>query len=99
MGEKIFAVQIAGVILAIAALAGATAPPEWPASGSDPIFQEMASKQADAKTRSKAQEWFAKGQEALQSGDLEIAEDAFRNVIAVDPLAGAAYSNLGVIAM
>jgi tetratricopeptide (TPR) repeat protein len=42
---------------------------------------------------------FAKGRAALQSGDLGTAEAAFRQVIAMDPRAGAAYSNLGVIAM
>lgn len=45
------------------------------------------------------QAWFAKGQAALQSGDLDAAETAFRQVIAIDANAGAAYSNLGVIAM
>ena len=46
-----------------------------------------------------AKAWFAKGQEALQSGDLNSAEKAFRKVLAADPNAGAAYANLGVIAM
>src|SRR6202158_2106562 len=45
------------------------------------------------------QAWFAKGQAALQNGDLDAAETAFRQVIAGDPNAGAAYSNLGVISM
>src|ERR1700756_5450781 len=43
--------------------------------------------------------WFVKGETALHKGDLDAAEAAFRKVIAVDPKAGAAYSNLGVIAM
>jgi tetratricopeptide (TPR) repeat protein len=42
---------------------------------------------------------FAKGQRALQTGDLAEAEADFRGVLAVDPNAGAAYANLGVIAM
>jgi len=42
--------------------------------------------------------WFAKGQIALQSGDLDAAEAAFRQVLAADPRAGSAYANLGVIA-
>jgi tetratricopeptide (TPR) repeat protein len=42
---------------------------------------------------------FAQGQAALQSGDLATAEAAFRRVLAVDPQSGAAYANLGVIAM
>jgi tetratricopeptide (TPR) repeat protein len=42
---------------------------------------------------------FAKGQAALQDGNLDGAEKAFREVLTMDPQAGAAYSNLGVIAM
>jgi tetratricopeptide (TPR) repeat protein len=42
---------------------------------------------------------FAQGQAALQSGDLAAAEAAFRRVLSVDPQSGAAYANLGVIAM
>ena len=42
---------------------------------------------------------FAKGQAALQSGDLDAAEKDFRRVLSVDPHAAAAYANLGVIAM
>ncbi len=42
---------------------------------------------------------FAQGQAALQSGDLATAEAAFRRVLAIDPQSGAAYANLGVIAM
>jgi tetratricopeptide (TPR) repeat protein len=43
--------------------------------------------------------WFAKGQAALQAGDLDGAEAAFRQVLVADPKAGSAYANLGVIAM
>jgi Flp pilus assembly protein TadD len=43
--------------------------------------------------------WFAKGQAALQAGDLDAAESAFRKVLVADPQAGSAYANLGVIAM
>jgi tetratricopeptide (TPR) repeat protein len=46
-----------------------------------------------------AQAWFQKGQAALQSGDLAGAEQAFHKVLTVDPTAGAAYANLGVVAM
>src|SRR5256886_14440798 len=46
-----------------------------------------------------AQALFAKGQMALQAGDLDAAEAAFRQVLLVDPRAGSAYANLGVIAM
>lgn len=42
---------------------------------------------------------FAKGEMALQNGDLDGAEKAFRQLLATDPNAAGAYSNLGVIAM
>ena len=45
------------------------------------------------------QSWFQSGQIALQKGDLDAAENAFRKVLSLDPQAGAAYANLGVIAM
>src|SRR5258705_6291825 len=61
------------------------------------LFEEAA---AQTKTDlGDAKAWFAKGQAALQSGDLDSAEQAIRNVLAADPTAGAAYANLRVIAM
>jgi tetratricopeptide (TPR) repeat protein len=54
---------------------------------------------AVANPRVGPQAWFAKGQTALQAGELDAAEAAFRQVLAADPRAGAAYANLGVIAM
>ena len=42
---------------------------------------------------------FRAGQQALQRGDLEEAEKAFRRVLVLDPKAGPAYANLGVIEM
>src|SRR6266403_1653864 len=54
---------------------------------------------AGANQRMDPQGWFAKGQTALQTGDLDAAEAAFRQVLAADPRAGSAYANLGVIAM
>src|SRR6266702_1121919 len=51
---------------------------------------------AGAKQRTDPKEWFAKGQTALQSGDLTTAEAAFCQVLAADPRAGSAYANLGV---
>jgi len=42
---------------------------------------------------------FEDGQAALQRGDLDAAERDFKSVLAVDPKAGPAYTNLGVIAM
>lgn len=43
--------------------------------------------------------WFQKGQRALEAGELQEAEIAFRHVLIRDPKAGAAYANLGVIEM
>jgi tetratricopeptide (TPR) repeat protein len=42
---------------------------------------------------------FARGQEALQNGKLGEAEQAFREVLQLDPESGAAYTNLGVVYM
>jgi tetratricopeptide (TPR) repeat protein len=42
---------------------------------------------------------FAKGEAALRDGDLAAAEKNFQAVIAADPHAGSAYTNLGVVAM
>src|SRR5215469_2787962 len=50
--------------------------------------------------RSEAKAWFAKGEAALQGGELDAAEKAFREVLAIDPNAGGAvYANLGVVEM
>src|SRR6266446_3919509 len=54
---------------------------------------------AGANQRIDPRTWFARGQTALQSGDLDAAEAAFRQVLAADARAGSAYANLGVIAM
>lgn len=43
--------------------------------------------------------WFEQGQTALKAGDLAAAEADFRRVLSIDPQSGAAYANLGVIAM
>src|SRR5262249_27814 len=45
------------------------------------------------------QKRFAEGQGALERGDLDVAEKDFKAVLAADPKAGPAYTNLGVIAM
>lgn len=42
---------------------------------------------------------FARGQLALQNGKLDDAEEAFREVLQIDPQSGAAYTNLGVVYM
>jgi len=42
---------------------------------------------------------FERGQNALSQGRLEVAERDFREVLAIDPKAGGAYANLGVVYM
>jgi tetratricopeptide (TPR) repeat protein len=80
-----------------------------PLAGERPAFARPAAERAAeqqssplpavANPRADPQAWFAKGQAALQNGDLDVAEAAFRRVLAVDPRAGSAYANLGVVAM
>src|SRR6266568_3977452 len=72
---------------------------EYPAAAKGLSKQESRNSQATEAARVDPRAWFAKGQAALENGDLDAAEAAFRQVIAADPRAGAAYSNLGVIAM
>ena len=57
----------------------------------------MAASQPSA--RAQAQTAFRKGQTALQTGNLDGAEAAFKKVLSLDPGAAAAYANLGVVAM
>ncbi|PYT54644.1 MAG: hypothetical protein DMG43_05520 [Acidobacteria bacterium] len=72
---------------------------ECPAAAKEPSKQESRNSQATVAAREDPRAWFAKGQAALENGDLDAAEGAFRQVIAADARAGAAYSNLGVIAI
>ncbi len=55
--------------------------------------------QSTVTARPDARAAFEKGQAALQAGDLDGAERAFRQVLAVNPHSAAVYANLGVIAM
>ena len=69
----------------------------WPPAA--PGHPSLASSERQTRIADDPQTWFQRGQSALQNGDLQSAEDAFRKVLAADPKAGAAYANLGVIAM
>lgn len=76
----------------------------WQASGKPPKRETVADDQQVAAQSDKRQNLdpkaqFEKGQRALQDGDLAAAEEAFRQVLAVDSRSAGAYSNLGVIAM
>ena len=75
----------------------------WPAlarsEAERPAEQQSSSSPTAANQRMDPKTWFAKGQAALQAGELDAAEAAFRRVLAADPGAGGAYANLGVIAM
>ena len=42
---------------------------------------------------------FSRGQQALQDGKLDEAEEDLREVLQIDPQSGAAYTNLGVVYM
>src|SRR5713226_7226947 len=86
---------IAITLAAILSLGELTHALEYPAGAGGHSGQHPAA----ASQRRDPQALFAKGQTALQNGDLDTAEAAFRQVIAMDPRSGAAYSNLGVIAM
>src|SRR6266699_801711 len=72
----------------------------WPAlaaSGAKSITgQQSSPSPGAANQRMDPQTWFARGQAALQAGDLNAAEAAFRQVLVADPQAGSAYANLGV---
>jgi tetratricopeptide (TPR) repeat protein len=68
--------------------------PSW---ARDRVFLKARPGQSAARSDPKAA--FEKGQASLQAGDLAGAESAFREVLAADPSSGAAYANLGVIAM
>src|ERR1700722_339037 len=72
----------------------------WPSNGtSQPPSQRPSSGDTSHASAVDPKASFAQGQAALQSGDLASAEAAFRRVLSADPQSGAAYANLGVIAM
>src|SRR5580704_10258176 len=80
--------RFCGLLLILIAC-GSTSHAGWfqdpPASASNP--------------RAEAAAAFARGQQALQTGDLPTAEASFQKVLSLDPQAAPAYANLGVIAM
>src|SRR2546427_12818627 len=61
--------------------------------------QQSSPSPALANQRMDPQAWFAKGQTALQNGDLDEAEAGSRRELVADRGAGSAYANLCVIAM
>ena len=99
MRARFFYLSTLGCLLA-ASLFLASAVPTfgWPSSEA-PKEKQSASTPNTASPRIDPRTWFAKGQAALQAGDLDSAEVAFRKVLVVDPQAGSAYANLGVIAI
>ena len=68
---------------------GVTQSPDGSAGGARP---------ADSKTANPAL-LFQRGEQALKENNLGAAESDFRQVLAIDPRAGAAYANLGVVYM
>src|SRR5438874_104446 len=86
--------------LVLAVLCGAAATVSaWPQPGGNDTFEQSASAGSHDAPRSNLEKWFVEGQAALRDGKLDAAEAAFRRVLAADAGSGAAYSNLGVIAM
>src|SRR6202521_1117173 len=87
--------SLRGLFCVLIVIAGSVHPPQVAASS-----QHQAGGASNSVTApGDPQIWFAKGQAALQVGDLDSAEADFRKVTAADPTSGAAYANLGVIAM
>jgi tetratricopeptide (TPR) repeat protein len=101
MGMRTSKVWAAAWIVAAGLFGGAA----WRAGGEPTAragggaAQQTAADYNKGKGKPDARAQFAEGEAALKSGDLDAAEAAFRKVVAIDPRSGAAYSNLGVIAM
>jgi Flp pilus assembly protein TadD len=98
MRMRFFSPQTLTYLLATSLLAAAAPSLAWPTTVA-PEEQQSDVSPAVATTPIDPRTWFAKGQAALQAGDLDSAEAAFRKVLVADPQAGSAYANLGVIAM
>src|SRR5512141_2562071 len=64
-----------------------------------PSLQASFAAAQSAPSRQDPAQIFQRGQEALSTGKLEDAERDFRAVLQVDPQAGPAYANLGVVYM
>ena len=85
----------AGGWLVCGGLQASGKPPKRETVGDDQQVAEQSNKKQNLDPKAQ----FEKGQKALQDGDLAAAEEAFRQVLAVDSRSAGAYSNLGVIAM
>ena len=78
-------------------VAGAAQQPQTAGAGA---IHEQRSNGASAQTKAiDPAQLFQRGQDALNRGQLEEAERDFREVLSVDPKAGPAYANLGVVYM
>jgi tetratricopeptide (TPR) repeat protein len=89
-------------IVGVAALSAARQPGAetfWSPGAASGAAGQASTDKVSSLVRVDPQVSFAKGQAALQSGDLATAEKSFRQVLSVDPRSAAAYANLGVIAM
>ena len=98
MKEKVLVLALATPALA-ATLAAATPVFASRASAALEAPSQAASSNESNSSLAELQKTFAAGQAALQRGDLDAAESAFRKVLAADASSAAAYANLGVIAM
>jgi tetratricopeptide (TPR) repeat protein len=70
-----------------------------PGASSPVLLLERGSEQNPAAPAPDPKAIFRQGKEAMQSGQLSLAEEDFRRVIAIDPKSSAAYVNLGVTYM
>jgi tetratricopeptide (TPR) repeat protein len=95
-----FVLPIWFVLLGFAAdILGSPLPRGIAPGRNESVLQQAGGNRLNTSEQVSPQALFAKGQAALQAGDLAGAEAAFRSVLELDPRSGAAYSNLGVIAM
>ena len=92
-------VAVAAPVFLACALSSAAARGAPGAGGQGAQEQRPSGTPSGSKTSGDARDLYLKGQAALQGGDLDAAEKAFRQVLAIDPRSAGAYSNLGVIAM
>src|SRR5271154_246429 len=78
---------------------GATLHPGSRDAFSPPLVPERGSGQNSGASATTPGAIFREGKEAMQDGQLTLAEEDFRRVIALDPKSSAAYVNLGVVYM
>jgi tetratricopeptide (TPR) repeat protein len=90
------------VVVVLLLLAPAAAPERAPVTPSTPVLAlQTAAPQVSSATAASPDpaQLFQQGQNALNAGRLDEAEQSFRRVLALNPQAAGAYANLGVVYM